>query len=182
MRHIAEEKKKENIIEYLLFMWQMEDLLRSVELDAEKLKNTVLADIEDEKLKKTNELWFSKLAKEMKEQSLSVSGHLEETLEILNELQVLEQTLLTVLDDEQFKAIYAATKPVLNEFKQKTDSIPKSDVEAAITAMYGRLTLKLAQKEISPETRAAFQKFRKYLSELARAYREMKDGSLPMNN
>ncbi|MCA1763949.1 MAG: DUF4924 family protein [Flavobacteriales bacterium] len=182
MRHIAEEKRKENIVEYLLFMWQMEDLLRSVGLDADKLKDTVLADIEDEKLKKTNELWFSKLAKEMDEQSLSVSGHLEETMEILNELQVLEQTLLTVLNDEVFKDIYSSTKPLLNEFKQKTDRIPKSDVEAALTAMYGMLTLKLAQKEISPETQAAFQKFRKYLSALARAYREMKEGSLPMNN
>ena len=39
---ISREKRKENIAEYLLYMWQIEDLIRGCELDLDKIKNSVI--------------------------------------------------------------------------------------------------------------------------------------------
>lgn len=182
MYHIAKAKKKENIIEYLLFMWQMEDLLRGVKFDIEALQHEILAGISDEKSREESLNWFKVLAEEMKSDDVMVSGHHRETYELLNELQMLQQTLMTVLGDEKFKASYGAAKPLLDEFRQKTERIPRGDIEIALTAIYGMLTLKLAGKTVSPETRAAVEVFSKYLRHLASAYRDMKAGTLPMNN
>lgn len=181
MQSIAEQKKSESIAEYLLFMWQMEDLLRSVNLNLETLSQNILADLPVEEQIR-NKKWFGEMIEEMKKNGLHVSGHLAETYEILNELQVLEKALITVIHDEQFMALRESTKPFLAEFKQKLNAVPHSDIEVALTAMYGALILRLAKKEISPETRAAIEKFSLYLRSLSKFYRDMKSGKLPMNN
>lgn len=182
MLHIATQKKASNIAEYLLYMWQMEDLLRGVQFDILKIDEEILSDISDEELRNKNLVWFSNLAKEMREENVQVSGHHHETYEILAELNLVQQTLLTGIDDREFKRVYGEAKPLLEEFKLKTDKTPRSDIETALTAIYGVLTLRLAGKEISPETKAAVQKFSEYIRLLTQAYHLMLIGKLPMKN
>ena len=40
---IAREKRRNNIAEYVLYMWQIEDLIRANELDMQRLRATVIA-------------------------------------------------------------------------------------------------------------------------------------------
>lgn len=182
MLHIAKKKRSENIAEYLLYMWQMEDLLRGVQFDIMKIDEDILSGISDETLRNENLVWFSNLARDMREEKIEVSGHHHETYEILNELMLVQQTLHTGIGDKEFQRTYAETKPLLEEFKLKTDKLPRGDIETALTAVYGVLTLKLAEKEISPETRAAVQKITEYLKLLTKAYHLMLIGKLPMKN
>ena len=182
MLHIAREKKSSNIAEYILFMWQMEDLLRGLDFDILRVDEQILGEMEDEKTRNENLVWFSKLAKEMRDEKVDVSGHHHETAEIIGELMLVQQTVLTTIDDKAFKKAYAASKPFLDEFKLKTDKIPRNDIETALTAIYGVLTLKLAKKTISPETRAAVDTFTEYIKLLTKAYHLMLAGKLPMKN
>jgi hypothetical protein len=182
MVSIASAKKAQNIAEYLLFMWQMEDLLRGVKFNVDLLSEQILAAIEDEKERRESIRWFEKLSREMKESGLEVSGHHPETYEILSELQLLQQTLITSIDDPIFKDAFNKAKPLINEFRTKTGQVPQSDAETALTGMYGVLTLKLAGKPIGPDTQAAVQVFAKYMASLAKAYKDMKSGILPLNN
>ncbi|MDY3089932.1 MAG: DUF4924 family protein, partial [Porphyromonas sp.] len=39
---IAQRKRKENIAEYLLYMWQVEDLLRAVDCRSEEIERLLL--------------------------------------------------------------------------------------------------------------------------------------------
>lgn len=181
MLDIAAEKKEENIAEYLLYLWQMEDLLRAVEFDVLKLDDRLLSEL-DEKKRLENKKWFAQIAAEMKSEGVEVSGHHHETTDLLKELMLLQQTLLTTIDDKQFKKVYAEAKPLLDEFKLKTDKVPRNDIETALTAIYGVLTLRLAKKTVTPETRAAVDKFSAYMRELTRNYHLMKAGKLPLKN
>ena len=38
----ASEKRKENIAEYLLYMWQIEDIIRANDLDIDRIKANVI--------------------------------------------------------------------------------------------------------------------------------------------
>ena len=40
--YIASSKRKENIAEYLLYMWQIEDIIRANGLDLDKIKKTIV--------------------------------------------------------------------------------------------------------------------------------------------
>ncbi len=181
MYQIAQEKKTSNIAEYILFMWQMEDLLRGVNLDVTKLANEFLTDLDPDQREK-NIRWFRTMADEMRSESVRVSGHHNASAGAINDLQLLQQTLLTTIDDKEFKKVYADAKPLLEEFKLKADKIPKNDIEMAFTAIYGVLTLKIAGKPISAETKAAVAKFKEYVKSLARNYHLMKAGKLPLQN
>lgn len=59
---IAEQKKRENIAEYLLYMWQLEDILRAFELDIDKVQQRLIdtTNHSDEK-KEAARQWYTKL-------------------------------------------------------------------------------------------------------------------------
>ena len=40
---VAKQKRKENIAEYLLYMWQVEDLIRANQFDIDSIRRTVIA-------------------------------------------------------------------------------------------------------------------------------------------
>jgi hypothetical protein len=40
---IATQKKKENIAEYVLYMWQIEDIIRAYKFDIEAIKANIIA-------------------------------------------------------------------------------------------------------------------------------------------
>ena len=40
--YIASQKHKENIAEYLLYMWQIEDMIRAYGLDIDRIKTNVI--------------------------------------------------------------------------------------------------------------------------------------------
>jgi len=176
MYSIATLKKKENISEYLLFLWQMEDLLRGIDFDPERLENEILPAIKDEDERIATKKWLSKMAKEMEASSLQVSGHHFETYEVLNELAMLQQTMLSVAKSAPFKKVHDDAQPVLEELRKKGEKIPKSDIETALTALYGVLTLRISGKEVSVETQEAMEPVSAYLRELTKAYHLMKTG------
>lgn len=176
MYSIAKLKQKENISEYLLFLWQMEDLLRGIDFDLSRLDEEILpAIIDDEERTKTRK-WLAEMATGMQQSSLHVSGHHHETYEVLNELAMLQKTLLNVTNSPSFRQVYEAAQPILQDFRKKSEKTPQSDMETALTALYGILILRIAKKEVSEETSNAMAPISAYLRELTRAYHLMKAG------
>ncbi len=39
---VAREKRESNIVEYILYMWQVEDLIRAYQFDIESIKTNVI--------------------------------------------------------------------------------------------------------------------------------------------
>ena len=59
---IAREKKKNNIAEYILYMWQLEDMLRALKLDMEQVDRYLVAGFQaDERTSKENHNWYDNL-------------------------------------------------------------------------------------------------------------------------
>ena len=59
---IARQKRKENIAEYLLYMWQVEDLIRANKFDMDSINRTVIAHYDQpEEVKKEIAQWYEEL-------------------------------------------------------------------------------------------------------------------------
>ena len=56
----ASQKKKENIAEYLLYMWHIEDIIRANALDLEKIEENIIQKYKNLSDKEKNELkeWY----------------------------------------------------------------------------------------------------------------------------
>ena len=96
--HIAEQKYRENIAEYLLYMWQIEDIIRAFDFDIEKIENNLIRhNYEDEELIVQVRNWYDSLVRKMVREKLQKSGHLTELGEIEIALTGLYTKLLLKL-------------------------------------------------------------------------------------
>lgn len=175
---LAEQKKKSNIIEYLLLMYQMEDLVRSCNLNLDKLVNEFIQPhISDPLLLEEYKSWYAQIIRDLQSFKREKQGHISDVYEIQMELFYLHNSLLTVTPNENYIQIYAEVQPLINEFRDKTP-LQLNDVDMCIYALYMKLQLKLQGKEISSETENAFDGMRKLLTSLAKAFHKMKSGDV----
>jgi hypothetical protein len=176
---IAAQKLQENIAEYILYMYQVEDVIRAYKFDVDLImEHYVQPQLPDSSFSGQYKTWYEGLIRSMKAQKIEKSGHLDELKEIMIELSYLHTTMLNMPDDTKYKEVYDAANKYLEEFKLKSDLKDKNHIEIAFHAMYMKLLLKLQKKEISPETEEAFDGMRMMLAYLSRSYRRMKAGDL----
>jgi hypothetical protein len=175
---LAEQKKKSNIIEYLLLMYQMEDLVRSCQFNLETLvQQFIKPHISDDQLLNDYRNWYESIIRDLKIFKREKQGHTSAVYEIQMELFYLHNSLLTVTPNEVYIQIYSVVQPLINEFRDKTP-MQLNDVDLCIYALYMKLQLKLQGKVISQETENAFDGMRKLLASLAKAYHKMKAGDV----
>lgn len=124
--------KKENIAEYILYLWQLEDYLRAFPEQAST--NTELMEIAD--------MMYS--------EGIMNGGHLQLAQNALNEMEELHNELVET--EAPYRAVIMHLEPRLNLLKAKTNNPLMSDVEACLTLLYQVMLLRLKQQEISAET------------------------------
>ncbi|MFZ9027846.1 MAG: DUF4924 family protein [Crocinitomicaceae bacterium] len=181
---IAEQKRQENIAEYILLMYQIEDLVRSTEFDLDRIMETfVKPQLPDDSFLEANRKWYADLIRQMRSQQLQKSGHILEIKEILVELSYLHNTMLNASEDGKYKGVVDRAIPFIDEFKERSNLKEMNHIEIALHAMYMKLLLRLQKKEITSETEEAFDAMRMMLAFLSRAYKQMKSGDMNfMNN
>lgn len=176
---IALDKKENNIAEYLLYMWQLEDLFRAHQLNKDPLKQLLVDSLDLTDSEKTiiwN--WYEVIIDEMQQQDLQKSGHRIELVEILNELSYLHQTLINVSRDPKYLELYAIAKSHLDLFKSKSANEKLGDVELALNGLYGLLILRLKKSNISEETQTAMSTFSKMIAYLVATYHKVKNAGI----
>lgn len=176
---IAQQKKDQNIAEYIVYMYQIEDIIRAFKMDVDAIMdNFVIPQLPDRSFEKQYRNWYEDLVKQMKSQKIEEKGHLYELNEIIMELSYLHTTLVNTTRDEKYIGIYDRAMPQMEDFKSKSNLKDKNHIELAFHAMYMKLLMKLQKKEISAETEEAFDSMRILLAYLGRAYHKMKSGDL----
>ncbi|MES2799655.1 MAG: DUF4924 family protein [Bacteroidota bacterium] len=177
------EKLKENVAEYILYMYQIEDLVRAYDLNIDLIMtNFVNLQIEDETKAEESKVWFTEVVKQMIFQRIEKTGHLQEITELLIELSYLHNILMNVSQDERYRKLFEIALPFINEFKERSNVKDKNEIEVSFHALYMKLLLKLQRKEISKESEEAFDAMRNILAYLSTAYAKMKSGQLDFLN
>ena len=171
--------QNENVAEYLLYIFQIEALVRTIDLDITRLENELLAPAFTDPTQLQDQLsWYRTIVTEMQQRGLQKEGHLDQVDEILLELIYLHNTLLTILNDEKYKGLCEHAHDALQAFKVKSNMASRHDIEVLLHAMFMKLQLKMKKQEISAETEAAFDLFRIQLAYLSKNYQRMKAGEL----
>ena len=144
--------KKNNIAEYILYLWQIEDYLRAFPQQADA--NQELHD----------------LSEMMHQENIMEQGHLQLAQNALSELEDLHNDLLD--QEATYRAAMIQLTPSLNILKSKTDRPTMSDIEACLILLYQIMLLKLQKQAISPETEQVQKQATKLLQYLSKTYKE----------
>lgn len=165
-------KKRDNIAEYLLYMWQTEDLLRACNFNIDWVQQSII-DSTYQTLEHRQEArdWYEGLIMMMKSEGLREEGHLQINKNIISELTDLHLRLLKDPKESEYIALYYHTLPHIVALRAKATDRNVPELETCFTALYGYLLLKLQQKEISSETQAAVTQITALLRLLSLKYK-----------
>ena len=176
---IAQQKLKENIAEYILYMWQVEDMIRACNLDIELIQERIVNSmVDDEDIRKEIRVWYADLISKMKLEGKEKNGHLRDLDDLFIEINYLHGTLIGLLGDEKYKGIFQAAMPLIEDFKKRANTDNITEIEVCFNGLYAKLMLRLQNKPITPETEEAFNAFAQVLGYLSIKYRLMKEGKL----
>lgn len=180
---IAKKTKENNIAEHVIYMFQIEDLIRANNLDLDSIINGIIApQISDEALLKEYTVWYAGLIKQMKSEGIEKQGHLSDINEIIMELLMLHNTMLNVLNDKGYKERFEKALPALKDFQAKSNSANINIVEVGVNALYSKMILKLKGQKFTASTEEAFTHISQMIGYLAIYYKKMRNGDLNFAN
>lgn len=142
--------KKENIAEFILYIWQLEDYLRAFPEMAEQ----------NEELHNIYQM--------MHADDVMDGGHTQIAQMALKELEILSDE---IADQEiTYHAALKQLEPSLNILKAKTDRPTMSHIEACLVLLYQIMLLRLRKQPISAETEQVQRQATELLKYLSKTY------------
>ncbi len=183
---IAQKQRRENICEYLLYMWQVEDLIRAAECNTDKIDELILNrySFADEDTKAEVRKWYYELAEMMRSEGKLLVGHLDINRVVMMNLEDLHRRLLANEKEYIYTSLHYQVLPALVQLRAKqkeSGSDPTtevSDIETCFNAIYGYLTLKLKGQEVYDDTLKSIKQISTFLAMLAHKFKQDEEGSL----
>ena len=176
---ISKQLKQQNIAEYLIYMWQVEDLIRAYGCNVEQIRQSPVARYPAEQQAELGQ-WYEDLIEMMRREEVMQHGHLQINKNIITWLTDLHFQLLASSKFPYYNAAYYKALPFIVELRSKGANKEEPELETCFEALYGILLLKLQKKEISEETRKAQEAITTMLSMLSTYYIEDKKGELEL--
>ena len=167
---IAQKLRKENIVEYLLYMWQVEDLIRAYDLSLTRIKREYVAQFDYDDQQRDEEIdWFGNLIRMMNQEGKRDGGHLQINEILANDLAEFHAQLLENPQFPVYAAQYYKVLPFIVELRGKSDR-EYGEIETCLNALYGVMTLRLQKKPITPQTQKAIDEITAFLGLLSDYY------------
>lgn len=169
--NIAETKRQNNISEYIIHMYQTEDLIRAYKFKIEDIEEYVVKHIpgEDTDRKELVE-WYSMIMEQMKEEGIELSGHLQSVQKIVDELSEMHEELQNI--DSAFEEVHKASKVHIEKNLKLSKGAITSEVQICLNGVYGLLLLRMKGKNVSEELMESINAFGDILSYLSYKYKQ----------
>lgn len=167
---IAQELRKKSIAEYLLYMWQMEDLIRAYDCSLARIRREYIDrfDYTDEQKDEETD-WFGNLIRMMNEEGRRQERHLQINKIIVKDLADLHNRLMLSGKFPFYNAEYYKVLPFIVELRNKGDK-EVNEIENCLDALYGVMLLRLQQKPVSDETESAIKEITTFIGMLSDYY------------
>lgn len=173
---ISQKLRHENIVEYLLYMWQVEDTVRAYDCDLSAMRREYLAhfDTADDDAREQLVDWYADIVRMVRSEGKAGGGHININAIVVKQLDELHAGLLASPKFPYYNTQYYKVLPYIVDLRRRGgDKV--SEIETCLTALYGVMMLRLGQKDISPATLAATKEITTLLNMLADYYNKEKE-------
>lgn len=170
MQRLALQKKQENIAEYVIYMYQMEDLIRAYQFNLDDIQLYVIAHYPIPAGEKSEVLtWFSGLADRMKFENIQERGRLQEVQDIVDALARIHWELLK--SNLDYFQIYKEAKPfVMDLVAEARGENPGHEIQICFNGIYGLLLSRLHGQSVPQQMIDATNSFGAVLRYLTDEY------------
>ena len=176
---VAQELRKKNIAEYLLYMWQIEDTIRAFGCSLSRIRKEYIDRFDYTDDQKEEEAdWFGNLIRMMNQEGCREQGHLQINMVVMQQLQELHAQLLASPKFPFYNSEYYKVLPFIVELRHRGADKDENEVETCFNSLYGVMMLRLQKKEITPNTQAAVKEITTFIGMLNDYY--IKDKQEPL--
>lgn len=176
---IAQKLRKENIAEYLIYMWQIEDLIRAKNLDIDTISKDIIDGFDQSpEMRQEIKDWYTSLIEMMLIEGVKEIGHLAINKNVIIQLTDLHLQLLKSSKHTDYSAAYYNALPHIVALRAKSTKTDIPEIETCFTALYGYLLMKIQGKDISGETQAAIAQISNLLRILSMKFQQDQDNQL----
>lgn len=176
---IAQELRKKNIAEYLLYMWQVEDTIRAFDCSLARIRREYIDRFDyNEEQKEEEADWFGNLIRMMNTEGCRQQGHLQINKVTLQMMTELHQQLLSSSKFPFYNAEYYKVLPFIVELRNRGANKEEGEVETCLNLLYGVMILRLQKKEITPNTQHALKEVSTFVGMLSDYYKKDKEEPL----
>jgi len=167
---ISQELRKKNIAEYLLYMWQVEDLIRAYQCSLSRIQNEYISKFDYSEEKKADLIdWYGDLIRMINQEGKREKGHLSINSILVEDLKDLHNQLLQSSKFPFYNAEYYKVLPFIVELRNKGDK-DINEIETCLNALYGVMMLKLQGKSLSVNTENAIKEITIFIGMLSDYY------------
>lgn len=180
---IAISKRKENIAEYILYLWQLEDLLRAMQFSPEAIYAKLVAPRQiPEEGKNTYLIWYMQICNLLREEGKESQGHLEHTLHLIADLHNLHLQLLELPIGEQYRAQFAKLSPALPQLRLilGKERAEMSDTELQFRALYAAMLYSIKGQGKGSQFTDTVSLISPVIALLADLYRKVEQGEVDL--
>ena len=175
---IADQLRKTNRAEYLLYMWQVEDIIRAYGCSLSRIRKEYIDSFELDDEQKEEELdWWGNLVRMMNQEGCREQGHLQINKIVVQDLTELHAQLLQSSKFPFYNTEYYKVLPFIVELRNRGDK-DLTEIETCLNALYGVMMLRLQHKDISPDTKHAIDEITTFLGMLSDYYKKDKTEGL----
>jgi hypothetical protein len=168
--YISQQLRKKNIAEYILYMWQVEDLIRAYGCSITRLQKEYISLFNYSEEQKEDMLdWYGDLINMMNQEGKRDNGHLTINNILVQDLKDLHNQLLQSSKFPFYNSEYYKVLPFIVELRNKGDK-DINEIETCLNALYGIMLLRLQKKEISQNTKHALQEITTFIGMLSDYY------------
>ncbi len=177
---IAQQKRRENIAEYLLYMWQVEDIIRANGCRIDNIDRNVIAQYQFNETQHAEVRdWWEGLVMMMHDEGVKEHGHLQINKNVLIRLNDLHIQLLHSDKHPEYGAEFYRTLPYIVELRARVpENQQVGELETCFNALYGVLLLRLQGREISNDTNVAIAQISHFIGLLAAYYKKNEEQPL----
>ncbi len=175
---ISQQLRKTNIAEYVLYMWQVEDIIRAYQCDLTAIRRDYISrfELDDEQRDEMID-WYGNLIRMIREEGKTTEGHIQIIKIVIQQMAELHEQLMQSPKFPFYNAEYYKVLPFIVELRSK-GSKEVGEIETCLNALYGVMLLRLQKKEVSPSTENAVKEITTFLGMLSDYYKKDKEEGL----
>lgn len=180
--YIAQQKRHENIAEYILYLWQLEDLLRALKFSPEAIYTSLVQNSDyDEQTKQQIFMWYMSLAGLLREEGKEERGHLSHTLHLIGDMENLHLQLLELPIGATYRTLWAPLKEELPRLRIVIARDGISDIELCFRALYATMLYRIkGDQSKAGAIEDVVNLISPVIALLAQTYRQVEQGEIDL--
>ncbi len=177
---IAQAKRRENVAEYILYLWQIEDLLRALQFSPEAVYSQLVAPRNlNEEQRMVYLQWYMELADLLRQEGKEDQGHLDHTLHLIADLHNLHLQLQQLPAGARYRAAWARLAPELPRLRAVLGK-QASDTELCFRALYAAMLYRIKGEGDKPVVGEVVEFVSPVVAELAILYGKVERGEIDL--